>query len=491
MQNIFWKPIHIYSTASNPETKSNYMIDKIIRAVILSALFLSLPFSSVSAQDQTPNDPVYIVQSGDNLTAIAVKFGISSKELVSANNISDPNALKVGDQLVIPGLEGVSGFLSTVSVPFGTNIASLSREYNVSESMLVKLNHITSPSELYAGFSMIIPQPAGDTKPVAHTALFEGESPLELAAKSNLTPWELAVSNNLDAAWQILPQESLFYAGDENTVSTSTISSQITDIKINPLPLVQGKTTVITIKTRQPVTLTGSITDYELHFFKSGENEYTALQGIYAMQEPGLYPLTLKGDFEDGQKLDFQQSVYIKSGDYPKDPPLYVQDEFVDPAITQPELDWMKQTVSPASADKLWDGEFLSPSPYSYLECLNSRFGNIRSFNGGPYNTFHSGVDFCGGEGVQITAPAEGKVIFAGPLTVRGNATIIDHGWGVYSGIYHQSAISVQVGQMVKAGDPIGLVGGTGRVTGAHLHWEIWVNGVQVDPIDWLENTYP
>jgi murein DD-endopeptidase MepM/ murein hydrolase activator NlpD len=356
--------------------------------------------------------------------------------------------------------------------------------------MLVKLNHITSPAELYAGYSMIIPKPADEAKPLTHTAIFPGESPLELAAKTGLTPWDLAVNNNLDASWLMIPQEGLFYPGENGTESTSTISPEITDIEISPLPLVQGVTTVITIKTRQPAELTGSITDHELHFFQNGENTYTALQGIYALQDPGLVPILIKGTFADGKTLNFQQSVYIKSGNYPNDPPLIVQDEFVDPKITQPELDWLTNLVSTPSPEKLWDGKFVSPSPYSWLECLNSRFGNRRSFNGGPYNNFHSGVDFCGGEGVQIFAPAAVKVIFAGPLTVRGNATIIDHGWGVYSGIYHQSKIDVQVGQMVNAGDVIGLVGGTGRVTGAHLHWEVWVNGVQVDPIDWLENIY-
>ena len=81
--------------------------------------------------------------------------------------------------------------------------------------------------------------------------------------------------------------------------------------------------------------------------------------------------------------------------------------------------------------------------------------------------------------------------MFAGPWTVRGNATVIDHGWGVYSGFWHQSAIQVQVGDMVEQNQVIGLVGGTGRVTGAHLHWELWVNGVQVDPLDWLIQAYP
>ncbi len=76
-------------------------------------------------------------------------------------------------------------------------------------------------------------------------------------------------------------------------------------------------------------------------------------------------------------------------------------------------------------------------------------------------------------------------------LTVHGNTTIIDHGWGIYSMYCHQSEFDVQVGQQVKAGDLIGKVGSTGRVTGPHLHWEIWVNGIEVNPIDWLTITYP
>lgn len=467
------------------------MKHKMIDALLVASLLIFVPLSTVQAQNQTPTDPVYIVQEGDNLTQIAIKFGLSSKELIAANAITDPNALKVGDQLKIPGLEGVSGYLSTVSIPFGANLDGLSREYSTPINLLVKLNHITSPAELYAGFSMIIPQPQTDAKPVGHASLFEGQSSLELAAKTGVSPWTLAVENNLDAPWQILPQESLIYPASDQTISTSTISPEISEVDIRPLPLVQGKTTVIVVKTLQPATLSGSITDHDLHFFQSGENEYTALQGIHAMLNPGLYPLTLKGEFADGQKFDYQQTVYIKSGNYPKDPPLTVQDEFVDPKVTQPELDWMTQTVSPASPEKLWNGIFTSPSPYSYQDCLNSRFGNRRSFNGGPFDNFHSGVDFCGGEGVQISAAAAGKVIFAGPLTVRGNATIIDHGWGVYSCYFHQSKINVQVGQTVQAGDVIGLVGGTGRVTGAHLHWEIWAGGVQVNPLDWLQNTYP
>jgi murein DD-endopeptidase MepM/ murein hydrolase activator NlpD len=93
--------------------------------------------------------------------------------------------------------------------------------------------------------------------------------------------------------------------------------------------------------------------------------------------------------------------------------------------------------------------------------------------------------------GDPIYAAASGVVVFAGPLTVRGNATMIDHGWGVYSAYMHQSEILVNAGDHVEKGQLIGRVGNTGRVEGAHLHFEILVGGVPVNPLAWLTEEYP
>jgi murein DD-endopeptidase MepM/ murein hydrolase activator NlpD len=76
-------------------------------------------------------------------------------------------------------------------------------------------------------------------------------------------------------------------------------------------------------------------------------------------------------------------------------------------------------------------------------------------------------------------------------LTVRGNATYIDHGWGVYTGYLHQSQLLVQAGDRVETGQLIGMVGNTGRATGPHLHWEVWVGGVPVQPLEWTSQSYP
>ena len=93
--------------------------------------------------------------------------------------------------------------------------------------------------------------------------------------------------------------------------------------------------------------------------------------------------------------------------------------------------------------------------------------------------------------GIEIRAPAAGVVVFAGELIVRGNATVIDHGWGDYTGYMHQSELMVVEGDRVEKGQLIGLVGGTGRVQGPHLHWELIVGGIPINPLDWLDESFP
>jgi murein DD-endopeptidase MepM/ murein hydrolase activator NlpD len=186
---------------------------------------------------------------------------------------------------------------------------------------------------------------------------------------------------------------------------------------------------------------------------------------------------------------EFIQPVYLASGDYGFDPIYDVPDETIDPEKTQPENERVAAMVAAFSPERMWDGPFLYPA--AYTESFPSRFGSRRNYNGTGYNYYHSGLDFYGGTGAEITAAARGRVVFADALIVRGNTTIVDHGWGVYTAYLHQSEIRVSPGDVVEAGQIIGLVGATGRATGPHLHWEVWVGGVPVDPLEWIETAYP
>ena len=82
--------------------------------------------------------------------------------------------------------------------------------------------------------------------------------------------------------------------------------------------------------------------------------------------------------------------------------------------------------------------------------------------------------------------PAAGLVAMAEPLNVRGNAVVIDHGRGIFTGYWDLSEIKVTVGQELRTGDLIGLVGTTGLSTGAHLHWELRIYGIAVDPMQFV-----
>jgi len=464
---------------------------KFISAILIIATLLFPARSSVFGQDAQPAGPIYIVQAGDNLTLIASRFGLSANELITANNIADANALKIGDELVIPGLEGVQGYLVTETVGFGNSLTQLGIQNQVPLQTLIRLNHITSPAELYAGVNLVIPQPDDDTRLENRYLLQPGQSLLEFAALAGTSPWIISTQNSLAGGWDGLPGESYYLPAGMTSASTTLASSPLDEVIISPLPLVQGKTATIQVKTPQNLDLGGSITGKDLHFFRESDESYVSLQGIHALQDPGIYPLQIKVKLQDGTETQVEQMVIIQDGFYARDPILVVNESYIDPVVTEPELEWLNQITSVSSPEKQWTGLWTSPSPYNYLECLNSKFGNRRSYNGGPFNNIHTGVDFCGGEGVKIFAPADGTVVFAGEKTVRGNATIIDHGWGVFTGYWHQSQILIKEGDKVKQGDEIGLVGGTGRVTGAHLHFEVWAGGIQVQPLDWLQNLYP
>ena len=118
---------------------------------------------------------------------------------------------------------------------------------------------------------------------------------------------------------------------------------------------------------------------------------------------------------------------------------------------------------------------------------ISGRFGNQRVFNGTPKSP-HSGMDIAAAQGTPIRAPAGGRITLSEKnFYLTGGTVMIDHGHGISSNFLHMSRLDVKVGDVVKQGDVVGLVGSTGRSTGPHLHWGMTWFDTKIDPLLVLE----
>lgn len=470
------------------------MLGKFLRGLFFLIL-VTIPIAAVQAQSDS-GAASYVVQAGDSLWSIAQRFRVSVTELAAVNNLQNPNQLMVGMELTIPAIVGYSGRLTSLPLAYGEDLQWISRKYQIPLEQIMRLNHIVTPNELYAGSPLVLPEEQLAVSPLPCVVLPEELTPLEFSMLTQTNPWQFAAQNQLTQTMQILPGES--YRGfAEAQEETKRLVCPFANVDLSPTRFLQGKTAVVRLQGKEGMNIQATFMDRTTPLMEEAPESYVALLGVHAMAEPGLYPLEIRLLSDGIVRFAHSQMINVGKVDYPYDNPLTVDPETIDPAVTEPENELWASYAQAFTPQKYWQGEFVFPSPLSKEYCLtsgdcwSSRFGNRRSYNGGTYDYFHTGLDIVGKEGVEIYAPADGVVVFAGALTVRGNATMIDHGWGVYTGYYHQKEIYVQVGDRVQAGQLIGLVGSTGRSQGPHLHFEVWVNGVQVDPLDWLSQVFP
>ena len=362
-------------------------------------------WTTVRAQEPEPAGPVYLVQPGDTLSIIALQFGVTVNDLIAYNTLENPNQLDVGQRLVIPGLPGIQGVLNTETIPFGETLRSLSRRNEISSEQLTRLNRLVSPGELAVGSSIILPQSESPTLLNRRLLVGPGETYLEIAVKEGLNPWTLLGQNGLSAGYQTLPGDLLLVSGEAG-LGPGGLPSEILGVSFGDTILTQGNTAVITVDTSTDFEFSGTLemTDLrsqapikgQFQFFPTDPGRYTALQGVHAMSQTGLFPFSITGKMtETGKEFSFSQLIPIQAGGYGFDPPLQVDPKTVDSAVTVPENQLWVALTQPVTAERYWLNGFDSPSPFP--DCWTSLFGSRRSYNGSAYNFFHTGLDFCGG----------------------------------------------------------------------------------------------
>ncbi|MBX9685962.1 MAG: M23 family metallopeptidase [Candidatus Obscuribacterales bacterium] len=203
-----------------------------------------------------------------------------------------------------------------------------------------------------------------------------------------------------------------------------------------------------------------------------------ALIGIPADLEPGNYKVRV---------ADKEQNVKVLAGNFPVQVMRLPKGK--DNFNASPgEEDTVKAAKETVSSRQYWDGKFLRPSSAR----VSSGFGLRRRVNGKLLKDyFHSGIDFAGGLGSPVAACQSGKVLIAHQgWKLHGNTICIDHGQGVLSFYIHLSKILVKEGDIVKAGQKIGAIGSTGRASGPHLHFSLYVNNDATSPFDWFTKVF-
>jgi murein DD-endopeptidase MepM/ murein hydrolase activator NlpD len=273
----------------------------------------------------------------------------------------------------------------------------------------------------------------------------------------------------------------------------STLPYPVTHLSLTPQPVARGETAVVELRLVEPV-------DCRVRYLDRVEachgpvpdggagKLYYALIGLPPLLEVGAYTVTLEIDAPPTTSLTLPLSLVASAGRYdyerldlPSD-----RQSLLDPARSQQEREKIAALRTLRSPTRHWDYPFIPPLEGS----ITSFYGSRRSYGYG-FGSFHAGADYRAEVGDPVAVPAAGVVVLAEPLVVRGNAVLVDHGWGVVSGYWHLSRLDVTVGQTLAAGDLIGAVGNTGLSTGPHLHWELWVNGVAVNPLSWTDPEGP
>ena len=215
--------------------------------------------------------------------------------------------------------------------------------------------------------------------------------------------------------------------------------------------------------------------------YPAGDGAWTALVGIDLDVKPGTYPV----EVDAGAAAHANYDLHVLPRVF-RTRRLSVNEAFVTPPTSEQarierEAALLAGVWQAPAAERLWTGPFVRPVPHE----ANSAFGTRSVFNGKPRNS-HGGADFLSPAGTPIHAPNAGRIAVARSLYFSGNTVIVDHGLGLFSMLAHLSAIEVHEGDMVTAGQVLGLVGATGRVTGPHLHWAVRAGGARVDPLSLL-----
>ena len=300
------------------------------------------------------------------------------------------------------------------------------------------------------------------------------------------TPPPARDDDNPDNTAQSQQQEAELQQSAAETIDQTAPAVELPEplVYVIPSPASQGETVLLLIEA--PGAAAASMTWQGQAFsLLRNEDRFLGFFGIDANAQAGPQSLGVAVWGPRGEQLLRQETIIeITAVEWTVD---NIQIDGPNAALLQPAIRREDESTRLPFQTGLtpqlhWLGVFDPPSAGQ----ITALYGEQRSFNSGPIEEYHTGIDFAGETGSAIVAANSGIVSWAGRTRRRGNGIIVDHGAGVFSGYYHLSEVLQTAGAVVEQGDLIARMGATGLATGPHLHWEIVVRGVTVNPLPWL-----
>jgi murein DD-endopeptidase MepM/ murein hydrolase activator NlpD len=259
-----------------------------------------------------------------------------------------------------------------------------------------------------------------------------------------------------------------------------------------PSRLTNGSPALLQISGKANIlAISGTWMGHSFIFFRSGKAKtWYALAGIPLSTPAGKYTLQITEHLANGRTLRLQKQVRVFQASYPRIT-VKVAKKYTEPSHQQltmiaADKSQKEKTFAAVSTQRLWSGPFQQPvsAPVSDV------FGTERVFNQ-EVQSRHQGLDFAAPAGTPVRAVNSGVVLLARPMFFEGNFVVVDHGQGLLSLYLHLSEFNVKQGELVRPGQVIGLSGGTGRATGAHLHLAVRWQGIYLNPAILLKLPFP
>lgn len=380
------------------------------------------------------------------------------------------------------------------------SVGEIADRHNVSAALVAHINGLSPTTVLSDQHLLIIPLP-GDAAivdtfvPMAIKPTFPGQT-LAMLAEAHGIPVEwLSATNSIAQDQRLFSGQPLFLPDLADPRQTHVLG-QVTVEYLSPY-IGAGQTGYLLLSSNPGIQPSAQFGDTKLHLTQVPHPRAKTQQQFHYSPIP-IDPLTESGPvtvtvsylsqadilvagelrFEVFQPNPWRQEIIVVDGTVAAR--LSVE-------AVQEETNLLAATWNRSNLPRQWSNEPWQ-RPIAERHPTTSVFGTRRQYRSPVplYATFHTGWDFAAPVGEQVTAPLPGTVVLAQDLVTKGLAVVLDHGQGVLSGYWHLSEISVEEGDFVETGDPVGLVGSSGISSGPHLHWEVRIHGVPVNPQQFL-----